>query len=111
MLRAMISEVEAQIQNNKNMSEEYSANEDSQPETLVVEKEYSPLKIRIVKAPERNGGYIIAKSGGRDWMLELGMRLEKEEKERKERDEREGCEVGEEEREMGRDGEGCEVVD
>ncbi|KFZ00861.1 hypothetical protein V501_10401 [Pseudogymnoascus sp. VKM F-4519 (FW-2642)] len=93
MLAAMISEVEAQSQNNKNMSEEYSEDEDSKPEILVVEKEYSPLKIRIVKAPERNGGYIIAKSGGKDWMLELGMRLEKEEKERKERDEEEGCEV------------------
>ncbi|ELR09200.1 hypothetical protein GMDG_03777 [Pseudogymnoascus destructans 20631-21] len=63
MLRAMISEAEAEGQNNKNTSEEYSANEDSQPETLVVEKEYSPLKTRIVKAPERNGGYIIAKWG------------------------------------------------
>lgn len=93
MLAAMISEVETQSQNNKDTSEEYSADEDSQPEILVVEKEYSPLKIRIVQAPERNGGYIIAKSGVRDWMLELGIRLEKEEKERKERDEGEGCEV------------------
>ncbi|OBT89041.1 hypothetical protein VE02_02188 [Pseudogymnoascus sp. 03VT05] len=101
MLRAMISEIEPESQNNENTSEDYS-----QPETLVVEKEYSPLKIRIVKAPERNGGYIIAKSGDRDWMLELGMRLDKEEKERKERDE-----VGKKGKEKERDEEECVIVD
>ncbi|OBT72372.1 hypothetical protein VF21_07506 [Pseudogymnoascus sp. 05NY08] len=101
MLRAMISEIEPENQNNENTSEDYS-----QPETLVVEKEYSPLKIRIVKVPERNGGYIIAKSGDRDWMLQLGMRLDKEEKERKERDE-----VGKKGKEKERDEEECVIVD
>lgn len=97
MLLAMISEVEAENQNKTTATRTgHPALEESdvQPETLAVEKEYSPLKIRIVRAPGRNGGYIIANCGDGNWMLDLGVRLEREEKERRERAERGECEVG-----------------
>lgn len=96
ILREMISEVEAERQNTITTRREYGATEsDDQPETLVVEMEYSPRKIRILRAPGKKGGYIIANCRNSDWMLDLGVRLEREEKANKVRDERGGCESGE----------------
>lgn len=115
MLLAMISEVEAENQNKATATRTgHSASEesDAQPETLAVEKEYSPLKIRIVRAPGRNGGYIIANCKDGNWMLELGVRLEREERERRERAERGECEVRKNgrETEMEMERKECEVV-
>lgn len=94
ILRAMISEAEHQndklaSQNSDDTSEEYAVEEISHPETLFVEKSYTSLKIRIMKAPKRAGGYIITNCRNADWMLELGVRLEEGEKER------ESCEMRE----------------
>ena len=99
MLLAMISEAEAEIQNKNNTTPENVAEESGQPETLVVERKYSPLTIRIVRAPGRSGGYIIANCRDGNWMLELGVRLEREEREREEREREEREEREREERE------------
>ncbi|KFY10645.1 hypothetical protein V491_07555 [Pseudogymnoascus sp. VKM F-3775] len=94
ILREMISEVEAERQNTITTRREYGATEsDDQPETLVVEREYSPRKIRILRAPGKKGGYIIANCRNSDWMLDLGVRLEREEKANKVRDERGGLDI------------------
>lgn len=102
ILREMISEVEAERQSILTTSTEHGAIEDSddQPETLTVEREYSPRKIRILRAPGRKRGYIIANCRNSDWMLELGVRLEREEKANRVRDERGSCEPGEKENGM-----------
>ncbi|KFY34588.1 hypothetical protein V494_06641 [Pseudogymnoascus sp. VKM F-4513 (FW-928)] len=108
ILQEMISEVEAGSQNKHSTTPEYEAAKkiDDQPETLVVEKEYSPLKVRIVRTPKRKGGYIIANCKNGDWMLELGVRLEREERERKERDGGDEYDSRVKEKGAGIDGEG-----
>jgi hypothetical protein len=73
----MISEAESQ---HDNPNKEYPT--ECLPEGLVVEKEYSPLKFKIVQAPERSGGYIITTCRNADWIFDLGARLDKEQQQR-----------------------------
>lgn len=87
ILLSMISESEASRQNptTTTPSQETEQNSEPRSETLVVEKTYPPLGIKIVRVPGRAGGYVIARCRDRNWMLELGVRLEKEERERENR--------------------------
>jgi hypothetical protein len=96
ILLSMISESEASRQNPTTTTplQETEQNSEPGPETLVVEKTYPPLGIKIVRVPGRAGGYVIARCRNRNWMIELGVRLEREERER------EGRKRGMEEKEI-----------
>ncbi|KFX89584.1 hypothetical protein V490_06926 [Pseudogymnoascus sp. VKM F-3557] len=82
ILLSMIYESEASRHNPTTMTPSQKTEQISEPgpETLVVEKTYPPLGIKIVQVPGRAGGYVIAKCRNSNWMLELGVRLEREER-------------------------------